>query len=93
MRASPPVSDIDREIEVQQISIFVSQRVTQLRRRLGWSQTELAHRAGWTTNGPVHRIESNTNPQICTILVLVRIAYALGVTLKEFFDETDPSRP
>lgn len=73
---------------IADMQVRIAWRLQRAREMRGLSQQSLAHRAGYTTNGPVHRAEKD--PHNMSLAVIIRLAFALDLTLEELVSETDP---
>ena len=65
---------------------IVRKNIKKYRKQLGWTQQRLADECGLTMNY-VAKIESFKMQRGFTIESLGRIADALGINIKDFFDE------
>lgn len=74
------------DMETQELSIRIGQRVGELREQAGFSKSALADASGLSRQYLTKIEFGNANP---TAAALSRIAAALGVTLEELLDGTD----
>lgn len=68
----------------------IGDRIKQLREKLGLSNRQLAKKAG-LSQPVMNRLENNERK--ADIQTLQKICQALGITLKDFFDEGSPTEP
>ncbi len=72
---------------------IIRYNIKRLREEVGLTQQQLADKAGITMNY-VAKIESKKMQRGCTIVIVGRIADALGLDIRELFkpiDEKDPT--
>lgn len=83
----------DREQVLKEASVNFGQRVRELRKAAGLTQTELAERLGqWGRSyhqTTVAKLEKGTRPT--TLDELIPLAAALGVSQREFFEDPTPA--
>ena len=72
-------------MEKQQFNDIICQRITQLRTANNMTQEKLAYQSG-ISKGGLSEIERNMKePRLYTI---IKICAGLGITLKDFFDDS-----
>ncbi|WP_233606217.1 helix-turn-helix transcriptional regulator [Micromonospora sp. Llam0] len=72
--------------EAARLAFELGRSVRELRERRGWSQTQLATASGMTQSAVARFEAGGTVP---TLVVLERLAAALGVSLKVGFEPRD----